>query len=103
MTKATASRPSDDPLAISREEAARRLGIGLETLRQLIITGRLPVVKAGRRLLVPLAGLHAFLDPTSTLGTRDDEPNLTAVSSSTDVASTWRSAKRHREPGDARA
>ncbi|MDA8310251.1 MAG: excisionase family DNA-binding protein [Actinomycetota bacterium] len=63
MSEPTASRPHRRPLAVSRSEAARRLGVGIGTLDRLIRDGRLFVVRAGDRVLVPVAALDALLDP----------------------------------------
>jgi len=43
------------------EEAAALLGIGRNSAYQAIASGELPVVRIGRRLLVPRAALERFL------------------------------------------
>ena len=49
-------------LAISVEQAAKELGIGRNFAYELARTGRLPVVRLGRRLLVPRAALERMLE-----------------------------------------
>jgi len=50
-------------LAFSVAEAAEQLGLGERTLWRLIETGELgPVVKVGRRTIVPATSITAFLD-----------------------------------------
>jgi excisionase family DNA binding protein len=51
-----------DPVMISVQEAAARLGVGTTKLKQLVASGQLPSVVIGRRRLVPLAGLNAFAE-----------------------------------------
>jgi excisionase family DNA binding protein len=48
-------------LAISVEEAARRLGIARSTAYNYVRTGYLPSVRLGARLLVPTAALERLL------------------------------------------
>jgi|GEM_PF-1487727 len=58
------AQPSSPPVprtAFSIEEAAQSLGCGRNAVLQLIKDGRLRVVRAGRRILVPTAALDAFL------------------------------------------
>lgn len=43
------------------EEAARELNIGRTYAYELCRTGELPTLKIGRRVLVPRAGLEAFI------------------------------------------
>lgn len=45
------------PLLHSKSEAARILGIGERTIQALITTGKLSVVRLGRRVLVPRSEL----------------------------------------------
>lgn len=53
----TAERPA---LAISREEAAEMIGVSLDTFERHV-QPHLRTVRAGRRILVPVAALEAFL------------------------------------------
>jgi len=48
-------------LAISVEEAARRLGIARSTAYNYVRCGHLPSVRLGTRLLVPTAALERLL------------------------------------------
>jgi excisionase family DNA binding protein len=50
----------DERLALRPAEAARALGIGERTLRQLLPT--LPHVRAGGTVLLPVEGLRRWLD-----------------------------------------
>jgi excisionase family DNA binding protein len=51
-----------DELLISVNEAARRLGIGRSLCYELIASGQLPRVRAGRRTLVPVTALQDWVD-----------------------------------------
>lgn len=53
-------------LTLSVEEAARALGIGRGLAYEMARTGRLPVVRLGRRMVVPRARLEAMLAETPT-------------------------------------
>lgn len=57
---------AETPLAVSIEEAARRAGVGRGYLYQQITQGRLRARKAGRRTLVTLADLAAWLEQLPT-------------------------------------
>lgn len=46
--------------ALSREEAAERLGVSLNTFERHVLP-RLRTVRVGRRVLVPVAALERFL------------------------------------------
>jgi len=60
MTNAR-DRTEQEPLAISREQAARRLGLGLRTLDRLLASGELKARKFQRRVLVPIAEIERDL------------------------------------------
>jgi excisionase family DNA binding protein len=47
------------------DEAGRLLGIGRNAAYEAVKSGQLPVIKMGRRLLVPKAALDRMLDGTS--------------------------------------
>ena len=66
-----------DRLTFSVEEAAQLLGIGRGLAYELARTGKIPVIRLGRRLLVPRARLEAMLrDPSWDPTERDDrEPD----------------------------
>ncbi|MGA8408961.1 MAG: helix-turn-helix domain-containing protein [Candidatus Acidiferrales bacterium] len=48
-------------IALSKQEAARMLGISLRTIDRLIALKELPVRRLGRRVLIPRASLESFL------------------------------------------
>ncbi len=47
-------------VAISVEEADRRLGIGQRNCYRAVADGRLPSLKFGRRLVIPVESLREF-------------------------------------------
>lgn len=55
-------------LAVPIEEAARRAGLGRTSIYEAINRGELPLRKAGRRSLIRISDLAAWIDalPTST-------------------------------------
>jgi excisionase family DNA binding protein len=52
----------DDPhaVAVSYRTAAARLGVSVSTARRMAADGRLATVRAGRRVLVPVAALADY-------------------------------------------
>ena len=58
---ALAAAERDNTLAISREEAADRLGVSLDSFERHI-QPHLRTVRVGRRILIPIASLEAFLE-----------------------------------------
>jgi excisionase family DNA binding protein len=56
---ATAIHP--EPIAISIADACRYIGCGRSLLYELIGNKRINAVKLGRRTLVPVASLHAYV------------------------------------------
>jgi excisionase family DNA binding protein len=50
-----------DVLAVGITEAARRLGVSVRTVSNLIAAKELTSRKVGRRRLIPVAALEAFL------------------------------------------
>jgi excisionase family DNA binding protein len=48
-------------LALSVEETAARLGVGRAAAYEAIKRGEIPILKIGRRILVPLAALEKLL------------------------------------------
>ena len=48
-------------LALSVEEAAECLGVGRSAMYEAVKLGRVPVVRFGRRVLVPVHGLQQWL------------------------------------------
>jgi excisionase family DNA binding protein len=51
----------DKKLTLTIEEAAKLLGIGRNLCYDRVKTGEIPVIKIGRRLLVPRAALEKLL------------------------------------------
>lgn len=49
-------------LTLTIEETARLLGIGRQLAYDRVKTGEIPVIKIGRRLLVPRSALVKFLE-----------------------------------------
>ena len=54
----------DERLTLTIEETAKLLGIGRQLAYDKVKTGEIPVIKIGRRLLVPRSALEKLLaDP----------------------------------------
>lgn len=51
-----------DELLVCVEEAARRLGVGRSAMYELLASGQIARVKIGRRTLVPVQELRAWVD-----------------------------------------
>ena len=51
-----------DELLIPVNEVARRLSVGRSQVYELLASGQLPRVKLGRRTLVPVQALQAWVD-----------------------------------------
>jgi excisionase family DNA binding protein len=49
------------PLAVSIPEACRLIGVGKSLAYELIRSGQIATVKLGRRRLIPMASLQAFV------------------------------------------
>ena len=60
-----APTPLDQPATMNIETAARVLGIGRQTAYELARQGKLPVLRLGRRLVVPKAALERMLAEAS--------------------------------------
>ena len=58
---ARADRVKDRELAISVEEAGRRLGIGRSLAYEMANDGRLPAIRLGRRLMISVPRLELML------------------------------------------
>ena len=56
-----ATRTADERQTLTVEEAAALLGIGRNSAYQAVASGQLPVLRIGRRLLVPRAALERLL------------------------------------------
>ncbi len=57
----------EDKLTLSVEEAAKVLGIGRNLCYDKCKSGLIPVIKIGRRLLVPRSALEKFLSEPKPL------------------------------------
>jgi excisionase family DNA binding protein len=57
----------DKRLTLSVEEAAKVLGIGRNLCYDRVKTGEIPVIKIGRRLLVPRRALEKLLEEPKPL------------------------------------
>ena len=62
--------PDSERLTLTVEEAARRLGIGRNTAYEAARLGHIPIIRVGRRLLVPRAALDRLLEvvPSKAIG-----------------------------------
>lgn len=59
--QAAREQEMDDVLAVNVPEAARRLGVSPRTVATLVACKELPSRKIGRRRVIPVAALEAFL------------------------------------------
>jgi excisionase family DNA binding protein len=66
---------NQEQLAVDLREAARRLSLSPRTVATLISRRELPSRKVGRRRIIPVVALEAFVssDQTFTQGGRPDE------------------------------
>lgn len=58
----------DEKIAYSVSEAARALGLSLNTTYELIRQNRLPALRLGKRLLIPRAELEKLMQSAGTKG-----------------------------------
>lgn len=63
-----------EKLALSVTEAAKMLGISRNTAYAAIKDGDLPVIRLGRRVLIPVAALEKKLNVSTVGETRDAIP-----------------------------
>lgn len=54
--------PTQPILTLNRAQAADRLGVSKSVFDSLVRSGRLRVIRAGRRMLIPNSELSAFLE-----------------------------------------
>jgi excisionase family DNA binding protein len=59
-------------LALSIAEAADALALSARTVEELVKLGQLPIVRIGRRVLLPVAALKSWLDGQTEAA--DDAP-----------------------------
>lgn len=57
-----------EKLALNSKEAAAALGVSLPTFYDLSNRSDFPVIRVGRRVLVPVDGLRRWLDEQSGVG-----------------------------------
>ena len=62
----------EDKLTLTVEEAARVLGIGRNLCYDRVKTGEIPVIKIGRRLLVPRRALEKLLEEPKPFNSKED-------------------------------
>ena len=68
----TTTRPAQQPLTMTVEEAAAALGIGRTSAYQAIARGELPCLRIGRRVVVPRPAIERLLQGTTNeAATRD--------------------------------
>jgi len=63
------NEPKTGTMALSKQEAARALGISIRTIDRLIALKELPVRRLGRRVLISRVSLESFF--------RNDHPTQT--------------------------
>lgn len=56
-------------IAVGMAEAARRLGLSARTIAALVLSQELPSRKVGRRRIIPVTALEAFVSGNSAIGT----------------------------------
>jgi excisionase family DNA binding protein len=62
---------SESPrLALTPEEAAEAIGVGRTTIYELLAGGKIASIRVGRRRVVPVRSIEAFLDAPAS--GRDD-------------------------------
>jgi len=60
------NRREDLPrLALSPEESAEAIGVGRTTIYELLASERIPSIRVGRRRVVPMWAIEAFLAASS--------------------------------------
>ena len=69
-TEATVTEQTGSPIAITKQEAAKMLGVSLRTIDRLIALKELQVRGLGRRVLIPRAALESLMH-------RDHPPQIT--------------------------
>ena len=70
----TVIAPSEDRLVYTVAEAGELLGISRAFAYELVARGELPVIRLGRRRLVPKVALLAVLEPE-----RSDDPTKDSI------------------------
>lgn len=62
----------EERLTLTVEETAKVLGIGRQLAYDRVRTGEIPVIKIGRRLLVPRRALEKLLEEPKPLNSSED-------------------------------
>jgi len=57
-----ARQTGDNPLALSPEKVANKLGLSPRTIREMIHNREIPAVQVGRRWIIPVKALEHWLD-----------------------------------------
>lgn len=65
--------PDDELKLLSYSEAAKRMGIGRDTLRALISKGQLGLIRVGNRFKIPVREILRFIDENTV---RIEQPQL---------------------------
>lgn len=52
-----------EPLTVSVEEAAKRLGVSPATIRRMLVAGLIQSVRIGKRRMVPMSELRRLAEP----------------------------------------
>ena len=65
-------------LTVSFEEAEKATGVSRFTLRKFAKTGRLKVVRVGRRVVVPISELERMFSPGAVSSLKSGEPAVKA-------------------------
>lgn len=64
-------RREQERLTLTVPEVAARLGIGRNQAYELARAGRIPVIRLGKRMLVPVAALERWLEEQVQRGSGD--------------------------------
>jgi excisionase family DNA binding protein len=64
-----------EPLLTTVRQAAGRAGVGRDAMYRLIREGRMPVVRIGRKRLVPVAALEDWVRTEARAETSDSRSN----------------------------
>jgi len=62
----------EERLTLTVEECAKVLGIGRQLAYDRVKTGEIPVIKVGRRLLVPRRALEKLLEEPKPINLREN-------------------------------
>jgi excisionase family DNA binding protein len=68
----TTTRPAQQPLTMTVEDAAAALGIGRTSAYAAIARGELPCIRIGRRVVVPRPAMERLLTGAANVPTQGD-------------------------------